>query len=251
MWEEIQIFIETPIFNYIFMGLSVGGIIITFILNFINNKKATPKYIVKNFNLTTKAFEVFNDLSITYKNKKYKKLCITKIAFWNAGRTTLNYEDVSKKEGLKITNNLEEQIIGAKISTETNNENFTEIKILKNKNSIQLKFDFLEKKSGFIISVIHKPVKGLNFSIEGKIKDIKKIKIHIIRPLWFRILTIIFSVFAMLMAKIATGNLKNISSVYDIKEMIIWIIIGIIYFNIFWSILDLPNKLEKVRYSDQ
>lgn len=95
-----------------------------------------------------------NELEIKYKNSVITKLSSTKIAIFNSGDKTIYKKQIAPKDKLRLVVNSSLNIYNIKLSYINREPCNIELKIISNY-EYEIVFDFLEKKDGFIIEVLH------------------------------------------------------------------------------------------------
>jgi hypothetical protein len=147
-------------FNQILIGLlsTVLGSIIVF---YLKNKWVGPIPINK-IKYTTWTIEYIHPsalslskLKIVYNKIKCDNLKETRLAFWNNSNKTVNGDDISRKAPLIWNAHSKHKILDASIVQQTNIGIGASIRIINNRHGINIFFDYLEPKHGFVISIIH------------------------------------------------------------------------------------------------
>ena len=156
------------VFFLISIGLAVLGTYLT--LKTIKTKK--PVFTKTNFNLITNNVGSFPELKMTFKGNKIENLSSTDITFWNSGNERIEKNDVAEKSPLRIEAKEGIKIFMVSIVYKTSQENVFEIKLDSDQNIIYCSFDYLSKKDGVVIQIIHSGLSSVALDFKGTIKDI-------------------------------------------------------------------------------
>lgn len=169
--NELRLKIKDKISNLSFsfiigLILAVIGIYAT-----IKSKKdKKPSYALWGFNLVKNFKYNIESLEMLHKGEKIENLTVTKLAFWNAGRETINNQDIVTIDPPRIIIKDEGEILDAKIIDINNPSNNFSIDISKEKNSILLNFDYIDKNDGIILQILHTNLSPKSLELIGKIK---------------------------------------------------------------------------------
>lgn len=161
------------VFNSITLSIAVLGIILTFIFYLKSVKKKNPVYILRTFSLITENVKKVPLISIKHCDKNISNLSITRIAFWNSGKETIDKNDIAKKSPIKFVIDEKYEILDAEILYCKNTSN--DFKINTNKKDVIIKFDYFDNEEGIILQIYHTGNKNEDFSVSGNIKSVKKI----------------------------------------------------------------------------
>ncbi len=139
---------------------------------FLKSKKTkNPMYCIKSINLIGDLYNKIDGLQINYQGKPISNVYSTNIAFWNNGKGVIHYDDISKKESIRITIP-KGKILDKEIVTTTNKSINFDIKQV-DKHAVELSFDFLEKGDGAVINILHSSKTLKEIKLKGKIKGTK------------------------------------------------------------------------------
>ena len=154
-----------------------------------------PFYSVRSFDLINNSSSTIENLDIKYKVcndnlqkedcelEEIKSLTVTKILFWNGGRTKIDKTDIDDNPiTIAVLNN--HQILEAKLLHSSNDETKFELKetiptqkVNNNKPESQkiytINFAFLESGGGGVIQVIHTGLSDKDITLSGHVEDSK------------------------------------------------------------------------------
>jgi hypothetical protein len=161
------------VFNSITLSIAVLGIILTFIFYLKSVKKKNPVYILRTFSLITENVKKVPLISIKHCDKNISNLSITRIAFWNSGKETIDKNDIARKSPIKFAIDEKHEILDAEILYCKNPSN--DFKINANKKEVIIKFDYFDNEEGIILQIYHTGNSNKNFSVSGSIKSVNEI----------------------------------------------------------------------------
>jgi hypothetical protein len=166
---------NNPWLNAIFLILAILGISISVILYIKSKRVRIPVYSIRSINLIKSKLRKIKSVEILYQGDKVDNLTISKLALWNAGKETINSQDVAKIEPLKISLKNNSIILDAEVLYQKNPANNFKICIDKNNNEISIDFDYFDFYEGAIIQIYHTGISSLDIEMNGKIKSTSKI----------------------------------------------------------------------------
>ncbi|WP_036827672.1 hypothetical protein [Polaribacter sp. Hel1_85] len=160
------------IFSFI---IGILGVILAIIFYYKGKKRKTPVYEISDFNIISDNLEKkVSDISITYKQKLIKTLTVSKVVIWNSGNSTIQNSDIPETNRFRIHSFSNCEIYDFDIISKDDKDCLLELQ--KIKDGIEIRFNYLEPQSGFIIKVIHSGINSTNLYVAGKIIGEKEIK---------------------------------------------------------------------------
>lgn len=151
--------------------LAVVGVILTIKAN----KKVIPFSILSNLSVLRKNTKNLERFKIVYNDLILDQAGVSNFVFWNGGNQILNFTDSSPKLPFKLCFSSQTQILDAFLIYESNVYNSTNIKFIPENNFIDISFDYLEPKEGFILKIIHTKKDFSKINIQGAFKGSKSI----------------------------------------------------------------------------
>ncbi len=140
-----------------------------------SKKSRTPTYIIRTINLIKEKIQKIETVQIRYSGEIINNLSISKIAFWNDGKETINSSDVAQKKPIIIKINEEFEILDAEIIFNKNEANDFKITISEDHKYISVTFDYFDFEEGFVLQVYHTGNDSEDLVVEGQIKTVKMI----------------------------------------------------------------------------
>ncbi len=168
MQTLIDFLSANPWLNLLFLILAVGSIIISLILYLKSRKEKILVYVTKSFNLIHNSVAKVPGLSIKYEGNTLDTLTLTKIAFWNNGKGTINSNDIAPTDNLVVFPNEDILILEAAITYKSRESN--NFGVAKKGNSIAVNFDYIDFHQGVIIDVYHTGQTDKSLLIKGTVK---------------------------------------------------------------------------------
>lgn len=171
---KLMLFISNNIWNILnFLGflLALFGLI----LFFKSYRRKLPYFAIYSMNLINNFISTIDKLDIKFDGTNISSLTISKIAFWNAGKDTINNSDIPKTDPIKFILKEDYRILSDPVILFTNNPSnqFIIKRSLDNK-YFTIDFDYIDKKNMVIIQLIHTGMGFNDFNISGTIKGVGK-----------------------------------------------------------------------------
>ena len=176
MSEIISLITNNPWIALTSLTAGIISTIFAFYSYFKNKKQRTPTYAKRTINLIKDNVKKIGAVEIFFQNKLIKNLSITKIAFWNDGKETINLDDVAKNDLIKFKIKDDYKILDAKIIYEKNPANAFHISTSPDNKHISLTFDYFDFGEGIVLEISHTGNNSSDFSILGSIKSVRCFK---------------------------------------------------------------------------
>jgi hypothetical protein len=159
------------------ISITFVSIVLAIYFYFRSKSIKIPVFSKESFNIIQDSISKLSDIKVSYKDEIINNLTITKIAFLNRGRETIDKTDIAEKDPLRITVKENLKILDAKIiyTSAKNDENVFCISNIEDNNSIKILFDFLDKDQGGIIQIAHTGTSSKDIAVTGKIKGVEKL----------------------------------------------------------------------------
>lgn len=163
-WLIVMTFILTP-----------GSIILAVLFYFRSRKIKRINTAIRSVNLFRETAEKIEGLKILYGQVQAPTITVTKIAFWNDGSETIYGTDVASASPIVIKTKHESIILEAKIIHSVNKCSLCELSSSENGKEVELRFDYIDKKEGCVIQLLHTGDSSSDIAISGTIKGIGSI----------------------------------------------------------------------------
>ena len=138
-------------------------------------KDKEPAYGKTTFNLISDLNE-YENLNLLYNDESVEDFSVTKIVFWNKGRAPIRRGDIAEAEPIKIQLTKDNiRILEAKIISTNNSANQFTIEHDIESNWIHINFEFVNKKNGVVIEVVHNGKTNKDIELVGQVIGGKKI----------------------------------------------------------------------------
>jgi hypothetical protein len=154
--------------------IAIIGIVLAVIFYLKSKKIKSPYYAIRSINLIKDLISKIESLEMLFRGKPIKNLTVTKIAFWNAGNDTINYQDIPHTEPLTINVKEGIEILDAKVLYAKNPANQFSISTSDDNSLIKLQFEYIDNDEGAVIQIIHTGVSEEDIDIHGTIKGVGK-----------------------------------------------------------------------------
>lgn len=157
------------------------GLLSTVIAYVISKKEKLPRYAIRSYTFIEGMTDKLSDLKISWHGdgNPVHNLTVARLAFWNAGKDTINKADVVKAEPLVIHAPDGARILSHTVVALADPTNRFEFSGTADKNALRVAFDHIDYKEGFLIQIVHTGNSANEPHITGKIKGarISKVKL--------------------------------------------------------------------------
>lgn len=138
-------------------------------------EKKEISYIVNTYEIVRAGRNMIPGFQMSYCEHAIDDLTVTRFTMWNSGNRLLTSKDIVDTKPLSImSNNDGPDILDVSIIKQSEESNeFVVDK--KNHHSAELKFDYMDKRDGIILQILHTGLAN-DLVIDGKIKGGKKLK---------------------------------------------------------------------------
>ena len=164
---------QNPWMNLIFLFLALISIIISVVLYIKSKKSRLPFYSIRSINLIKEKISKIKSVEILYEGNKVDNLTISKLAFWNSGKETIDANDVAKLNPVRIIPKHDKIILDSEILFTKNTSNNISIDLDKQQNRIDINFDYIDCGEGAVIQIYHTGIDSDDLTIQGDIKSTK------------------------------------------------------------------------------
>ena len=150
--------------------IAVLGVALAIIFYIKGKKVKLPCYTFRSNNIVKDLFSRIGPLEMRYSGQQIENLTVTKIAFWNAGRDTINNQDVASADPLTVHVKEGYKILDTKILHEKNPTNQFSTTTSEDRSYFTLQFDYVDKGEGVVILFFHTGLSSEDIEIGGRIK---------------------------------------------------------------------------------
>lgn len=171
-----ELFNSNPLLNAFSLFLAILGIIFTAYFYFKSKKIRIPIYILRTVNLVRENVQKIDTVNILYAGNKVNNLSITKIAFWNDGKETINNSDVAQNNPIRLIIDKDCIFLDAEIIYQKNPSNDFNISISNDNKYVDITFDYFDFEEGIVLQVFHTGNKSDDITLVGQIKSVKNIQ---------------------------------------------------------------------------
>lgn len=140
--------------NVGFLVLGLLSIIISVLLYLRSRKEKIPVYNVRSIALVRDSCHALPEVRILYRDTELKDLTLTRLAFWNRGRDTIDQVDIAPLDPVRLEVPEGARILHAQVdfvAAQANNWNTH----VSNDRSALITFDYFERNQGCVLSVYH------------------------------------------------------------------------------------------------
>lgn len=169
--------------------LAIVGLVLAIGFYLKSRRLKIPCYATRSINLVEGLVNRFESLDIRYGGSPIENLTVTKLAFWNSGKETINNADIPSAVPILITAKDDNELLDAKVIYASNPANQFSLRVYDEHRSVSLEFDYLDQNEGALIQIIHTGTLDDHIEITGTIKGAGKLhRISVSSVSLFRIL---------------------------------------------------------------
>ncbi|MBN8236847.1 hypothetical protein JF544_16435 [Halobacillus kuroshimensis] len=144
--------------NQGWIGVLIG--LIGIVIGIYSHRKATMgarlNYNIKSSEIIGANNDVSDEIEIYYRGVSVPRVIKSYIVLWNSGNKTVDKKEVVPGDPLKILFQQESKIMNYNILKQTNPVNNVQLNNNKtNGNEIDIDFEYLDPKDGFLVEVLH------------------------------------------------------------------------------------------------
>jgi hypothetical protein len=159
-------------------ALAIIGVLLTLlgiILALRSHAKARLVYQARHLTLIGQPDATsYGDIRILFNGAPVPRLMVTRLAFWNAGNTTVRRADLVDRDPLTVSFEEEATILGSRTLSETRAVNEFRLSLNRDRPSRAfLTFDYLDRNDGAVFEIIHTGSKG-KANVTGSVRGIPK-----------------------------------------------------------------------------
>ena len=214
--EILNKIITNPLFGILGFSFSFISIIIAIIFYFKSRKLKEVMYSIQINKLFDDSTRKIPQLQVFFNNKVINRLTASKLALWNSGTTTISKSDIAKASPLQLKLKKDFEILDIKNIYSSHSGNNVKCLFEKSGNSIKISFDYLDRKEGAVIQILHTSDNPEPLEMEGHLIGtcLKKFKssYDFDEPKSFRLIKLIglliISLWTILISFINISNIK-------------------------------------------
>jgi multisubunit Na+/H+ antiporter MnhG subunit len=150
--------------------LGVIGLLTGYIFYKWSLRVKEPRVSQKTNNLIRDYIAKFDGLEILYKGAKIQNLTVTKILFWNEGSETIDKQDLTNADPLRITVDDGYIILDYRIISCNNEASKFNCVLSEDKSSLLIEFDYIDRNQGLVVQVVHTGINQSDIWVTGVIK---------------------------------------------------------------------------------
>lgn len=168
--------LNSPAGNLLSQIVGLLGLILACAFYFRSKRDKEPYWSLYTTNLSTDQSGASEALNIQLAEERASYLSISRLAFWNHGRLTIDSADLVAADPLRIKTKNKLRIHGARLIYNNNIASGISISLQKETNAVLLTFDYLDHDQGFVVEIIHEGAKSDDLIVKGAIKGAPRIR---------------------------------------------------------------------------
>ena len=168
--EAIMEFTVSPWIGFLSLLVAVLGIFCTVHFFLKSRKRKKPRYALRSTNLVRDFTNQLDALEMTYEAQRISNLTVSRLAFWNEGRDTIDSSDVAEADPLLIITKDDSEVLDCSVLSTTSEANRMRAKRCEDRKSIKITFDFLDQGEGGVVQILHTGQSSSDLVLEGTVK---------------------------------------------------------------------------------
>lgn len=168
--QSVRALASSPWITLLSLLLTSASLLLAIHFYLRGRKQKLPKYALRSSSLVRGLVNRVQGLEVLYGGRQIEDLTVSRIAFWNAGRETINYADVATIDPIIVQIGGGAKILEAKIILAKNPANQFRIRKSEEENQIQIEFEYIDQHEGLIIQFFHTGIDDSNIRLKGTIK---------------------------------------------------------------------------------
>ena len=150
--------------------ISVFVAIVSIAITFKSKRERKPRYSILSYNIIKDFVNMFDALEIRYAGQTVKDLTVSKIIFWNAGRETIDKDDIVKADPITIRMSDNYKILDQNIIAMNNETDNFYLIPSEDGSKVIVEFDYIDKNDGAVFQIIHTGKSNKDIEFHGRIK---------------------------------------------------------------------------------
>lgn len=169
MDQFLSVVSREPI-SVISIALALTSITVAYLLYRRSRRTKDPCWAIRNTTLVEGYGSKLEALTIQYKGDRVEDLSVSRIAFWNDGKATIDRRDIETANPLRITSKGEARILDAKVLVTNSRSSEFGVSLRQDGTAARLDFDYLDQGHGAVLQVVHTGTSFEDLDVVGDIK---------------------------------------------------------------------------------
>ncbi|MGP0591858.1 hypothetical protein ACTRXD_04855 [Nitrospira sp. T9] len=180
MWNKLIEIAQNPITT---LALSLISILLAVILYGKSRRVKDPKYYVESNTIIEGLETELDEIEVRFKGIPQTRLTRSLIFFWNAGKGTIDRDDLVPLDPLRLIVPSNTKLLDARVvKTSSPSNEFGIVKVNQevgenHEGGVILDFHYLDLEEGGVIQLIHTGNRQTKIQMKGKIKGVKALGI--------------------------------------------------------------------------
>lgn len=178
MTIDLQSLANNPIITIGGFALGIIGIVLAVIFYARSKKDRVPCFEVNSNTLIEGLHKALDGLQLHYKGTPQERITVTKLAFWNAGRETIDKRDLVETDPIGIACPSTLAILDIQVTQVSAKSNSVKLGGAVDQGDVHfypIDFEYLDNKDYFVIQIVHSGKESEHIEVKGKIKGVKEI----------------------------------------------------------------------------
>lgn len=179
MTIDLQSLAHNPIIAIGGFALGVIGIVLAVIFYARSKRDRVPCFEVNSNTIIEGLHKALDGLQLHYKGTPQERITVTKLAFWNAGRETIDKRDLVETDPIGIACPSTLTILDIQVTQVSAKSNSVKLGSAVEQDYVHfypIYFDYLDNMDYFVIQIVHSGQESEHIRVNGKIKGVKEIE---------------------------------------------------------------------------
>lgn len=168
-------FATNPFVTLFGLLLGIFGSVSSYVFYRRSIRDKEPYWAIQTVNLFKDYSSTVDGLEVKYSGEKIRDLSVSKVAFWNSGRLTVDKMDLTEQDPLRIQAGGESRVLSAQLISKNNVASQPVLSQSLDRKKVFLEFDYLDQGQGFVVQVIHEGTSSQDIELKGSIKGVGRI----------------------------------------------------------------------------
>jgi hypothetical protein len=151
--------------------IAIIGLILTCVFYQKSRRITETSWSIRTNNIVSGFTAKLEALQILYSGARVENISISKILFWNSGTETINRQDITTADPLRIVAIREIHLLDVKVQQVNNKPSQFSADLAPDQKSANLGFDYFDRGQGAVIQVIHTGTSSADIQVAGAIKS--------------------------------------------------------------------------------
>ena len=167
--------LASPLLNGVSFVLGVLGLILAYVFYRRAQRGKEPAWDIDSVNLVRNITSSLEGLSLLYKGKEVPNITVSKVIFWNNGRSTIDRTDIAPADPVRIKAGPGVRLLHATVLAANSAPSQFGITHESIDESVLIDFEYLDDGQGAVVQVVHDGLRSSDIEVTGSIKGAARV----------------------------------------------------------------------------